>query len=388
MDQPPPPQIPPEQLAALRNENLGPTVVVVVSVFSAIAFIFVCLRFYARLKVIRNVGLEDYFIAISLAHSLAMAAVQIEGVKWGTGRHTMFLSLNDIQIGLKYFYWSVLAYCNTLTFTKLSILVQYRRIFTVKYMRLPIYIVMGIIVATGTEVLFSAIFSCVPVDAFWNLSKRPTARCINTNAFVYTNSALNIVTDVMIASLPIRAIWQLQVVTRQKIALLLILCLGWFVCIISMIRLHSLVEMTNHPEDNSYHSAASVYWSAVEVNLGIVCASAPALKPLVVKVIPRFSSRDGSNKNSSKGVKESTDRKSFIELKEKSSSTTMSDDLERGDAHVTALPSVAPARSQSIHVKTDFEQHFEQLDGDVENGNPQALVPKFPKVMPPTATRS
>lgn len=64
------------------------------------------------------------------------------------GRHMMFLSLEQGEMILKvgsgtliiknaadnsqYLYFSILAYCGSLTFTKLSILLQYCKIFTAK----------------------------------------------------------------------------------------------------------------------------------------------------------------------------------------------------------------------------------------------------------------
>lgn len=63
---------------------------------------------------------------------------------------------------------------------------QYRRIFTLREMRLPIYIVMGICVAYGIESVLTGTLSCIPVDAFWDLMKKPTAKCLNDNAYVDT----------------------------------------------------------------------------------------------------------------------------------------------------------------------------------------------------------
>jgi hypothetical protein len=150
------------------------------------------------------------------------------------------------------------------------------------------------------------------------------------------------------------------------------------VCLVSIIRLHALVVLVRHPEDPTFYGTQGAYWSSIEVNLGIVCACAPALKPLVVKIIPHFSSRYGSGRSMSKGTKESSkDRKSFIELKGQPSSTTMSDDLERGDAGLTALPAVRSEQGpRTIQVKTDLEQRVEQLDRDMDTGSEQDLVIK------------
>jgi hypothetical protein len=66
--------------------------------------------------------------------------------------------------------------------TKLSILLQYRRIFTSKASRLPIYITMGLCAACGTTAVLTAIFTCIPVNAYWNMDMKPFAKCVNQDA--------------------------------------------------------------------------------------------------------------------------------------------------------------------------------------------------------------
>lgn len=60
------PPVPPEVIAALAKENQSPLIIGVVSAFTALAFVCVLLRFYARIKLVGIVGLEDYFIVISM----------------------------------------------------------------------------------------------------------------------------------------------------------------------------------------------------------------------------------------------------------------------------------------------------------------------------------
>ena len=73
-------------------------------------------------------------------------------------------------------------YANALTLTKMSILLQYRRIFAFTSMRIPIYIVGAICLATGISASLVLVFSCIPVSAFWDISEKETAACINSNA--------------------------------------------------------------------------------------------------------------------------------------------------------------------------------------------------------------
>jgi len=43
----------------------------------------------------------------------------------------------------------------------------------------------------------------------------------------HANAGLNIITDLLVAVLPVKAIWKLQIQMRQKVALLFILTIGW-----------------------------------------------------------------------------------------------------------------------------------------------------------------
>lgn len=82
----------------------------------------------------------------------------------------------------KYLYFSIITYNISLTITKISILLQYHRIFTLREMRIPVYVALVIIGAWGITTLFTSIFSCVPVDAYWEVTKQGSARCVNRTA--------------------------------------------------------------------------------------------------------------------------------------------------------------------------------------------------------------
>jgi predicted benzoate:H+ symporter BenE len=63
-------------------------------------------------------------------------------------------------------------------FTKISILLQYGRIFTVREMRIPLHIVMAICILWGIVTIITSIFTCVPVQAYWKILEQPSAKCI------------------------------------------------------------------------------------------------------------------------------------------------------------------------------------------------------------------
>ena len=57
------------------------------------------------------------------------------------------------------------------------------------------------------------------------------------------------------------------------------------VCIVSILRLHTLVAISNST-DQSYDNPAAATWSSIEVNVGIICSCLPLLRPLMHKFLP------------------------------------------------------------------------------------------------------
>ncbi|KAH4070919.1 hypothetical protein HBI70_209700 [Parastagonospora nodorum] len=354
MDSNPVNGIPPSVLADLAREDQGPKTIGLIATFLALAFIAVCLRFVARIRLGIPIGWEDYFILVSMTCSILASACQIMQVHHGFGKHQVFVDLPSTILALKYLYFGILCYGISFTFIKISILTQYERIFSVKATRIPIYMVMGISVAGGIAALFTFMFACVPVDAFWNVLKQPEARCIDLEKAEYGLGTLNTVTDLMIAALPVRAIWRLQIVRSQKIALVMILSLGWFVSIVSIFRITSLAELAHHPDDQSFYSAAPIYWASTEMNLAMVCACAPSLKPLISRIVPGFASRDmtveSGQRSRTRGSRLSSVGRSFQKLsgrdgsKGGSNSSRITGNTEEQGMEMTVVTALSPTQ--------------------------------------------
>lgn len=187
----------------------------------------------------------------------------------------------------------------------------------------------------------------------------------------YTNASVNIVTDLMVAVIPIRGIWSLQIPKRQKTALLGILTIGWFVCIVSVLRVYALNEFQKHQDDATYYSAPTAYWSCIEANLAIVCASLPALKPLIVRVVPVFGTRNTRTSAAASGNSHRLHKLGSKGL------WKSGDDKEKltSDSSVSHAQSIASRPSESerqgrlgnIYVTKHFEQHVENKRGPMDS---------------------
>ena len=108
--------------------------------------------------------------------------------------------------------------------TKISIMLLYIRLFPTTQFILKARILLGIVTACSVEAILTGIFSCIPVDSFWDLSI--ACHCIPRGFLWFFNAALNIVTDLAIMILPIPVLSNLKLPQRQKVAIMLIFTVG------------------------------------------------------------------------------------------------------------------------------------------------------------------
>jgi uncharacterized membrane protein len=107
---------------------------------------------------------------------------------------------------------------------KISILLQYRRIFVGSVIQ---RLIQGLLVVFGawTVVLtFLLTLVCVPVAKFWE----PTVKghCLNELAIWYVVAGVNLVTDFTVCFMPLPVISHLHLPPRQKLMLAGVFCLG------------------------------------------------------------------------------------------------------------------------------------------------------------------
>ena len=111
-----------------------------------------------------------------------------------------------------------------MTFTKLSLLWFYHRIFTSEIFK-KVWLGLGIISALwGIGAAITMVFVCWPVHAFWDRSI--DGRCMNLRVLMYTVSTPNLGLDFLLLVLPLVPLSKLKVDKAKKIALMSVFLLG------------------------------------------------------------------------------------------------------------------------------------------------------------------
>ena len=124
---------------------------------------------------------------------------------------------------------STILYPITITSTKISILLLYRRIFITPKFKLATSIVGAICVIWLMTAILGDLLQCRPIAGASELKGIPYdhARCMNhPEVFFWFISLILLATDVIILCLPISMIWKLKMCIQQKIVLSAMFLLG------------------------------------------------------------------------------------------------------------------------------------------------------------------
>ena len=167
--------------------------------------------------------------------------------------------------------------------TKASILIQYLRVFSCPTLRRLCLGLMILLLPAALWGIFGGTFLCSPTAKLWN--PQLPGHCMSAQDYWYSVAGIDIGLDVLVLLLPLPAISGLHLPRKQKFGLLLVFFLGFFVCVVSVARLVTVL-VTSLAGDFVAAGVWAIVWSAVEANVGIVCASLLALKPLAAKLFP------------------------------------------------------------------------------------------------------
>ncbi|ROT43009.1 hypothetical protein SODALDRAFT_327179 [Sodiomyces alkalinus F11] len=261
--------------------------------FPALALIAVSLRIYTRIKT-KQPGWDDFFIVLAMLDSLAETGASYVAMRKAfLGVHVWDIPPQaDPREGQKWNFIIQILYNPILALVKTSILLfllrlggQQRRV------RWAIHLLNAFNLSLMVAIFVTVIFQCTPVSFFWEQfgpGADPNGKCINMGAFYVSTSALNVLTDLLVLALPFWIFLGLKMPKRVKIALLGVFALGGVVTIISILRLVWMIDVSFYPMGPDPTYDIRFTYSAVETNLAIIAASAPALRGLFVKWFPRI----------------------------------------------------------------------------------------------------
>lgn len=263
----------------------------VTTFLTVLALLAIVLRFCARRLKKVGLGWDDYTIVLAMLFTIASAVCIYVGAADGdlarhveldaqgngvwTHRDVVFLEINFAQ-----------QLSTTLTFglTKLSVLLFYKRVFRGDTFNTAVWTMISMIGVWSVAFFFANLLQCYPIWYNWEASGAQANSCIQTNTMYLAQAWTDVLTDIIILSLPIPCIWALQMPARHKIGVTAIFLLGLLTVLSGIAKLivfyHIIALADGGDFDITWLETPAVVWTFVESALGIVGACLPLLRPL------------------------------------------------------------------------------------------------------------
>lgn len=225
---------------------------------------------------------DDWIITASAVVTVACGSVMCLMTKYGSGLHGKTLGPETRKTYFMLFYITIVTYNIGLGLIKMAILLQYYRLFVTKMRKITIW-VMVVIGCWATAMVLQSIFSCTPIEGFWNKKTDPPPHCIDDLPRWYIDAAGNIASDLVIFALPIPVLWSLQLPKVQRLSLIGVFCLGFLTCVASFVR----ISFLGIGADIMWENVGPQCWSIGELACGIVGSCLPTLRPFLSKLAKR-----------------------------------------------------------------------------------------------------
>ncbi|KAG8161875.1 hypothetical protein KVR01_008862 [Diaporthe batatas] len=273
----------------VNPERRGPAATIILSVLLGLVTLILIIRIYTRVRISRGFGLDDVLIMFAYIPTAAFAVLSFFAMtKFGWGTHIWDIPPESTKQSLQFSLANQLLFDVSTSLTKLSMLSLIYRVVAVEKSRYR-YVVLALAAIVFSDSLiffFITTFQCRPVSDYWTLSFAPQ-NCINEERHLLAAGCINTVTDFLIVILPMPYVARLKLPRKQQIIIVSLFTGGLFVTAAGAVRTYIFhITLTDPARDLTWNSYVIILVSALELYIGIICASIPAIKPFVARYLP------------------------------------------------------------------------------------------------------
>ncbi|AEO69710.1 cbe84c1b-8afc-430f-a1ad-a8243fd95804 [Thermothielavioides terrestris] len=267
------------------------TIVAICSVISAFSIAVVSTRLWIRHK---NHGLaaDDWMATLSMVFALAYSILCIVQTKYGLGLPLNLRPAANLIPYTRVNYAGRPIYQLGISFFKVALLISYLRLFKGTHhnvYRRVVWIAIAAILAGHLGCALTLILACNPVHKSWDPLVPGT--CLAPGPSFTAYAIVTIVSDVVVAIIPIPVLLKLKVNTGKKVGLIVIFLLGLFTTLCSIFR-YLQIDRIQYGDGNS---TMLIVWGVIEFNVGNVVSSLPFLAPIFLRKARQYTSKYGGS---------------------------------------------------------------------------------------------
>ncbi|KAF9877481.1 hypothetical protein CkaCkLH20_05181 [Colletotrichum karsti] len=271
-------------------EHRGPGLLIVELLTLSIALTCLGLRMYVRLVKIRLTWWDDWMMVGAAVFCIGVTMCVILATElYGWSIHIWDVPSRKITQSRQVSIAAQTLFLFASGLSKLSILASYLRIAVPGTWFSRLTWVTGVIVFILMWTFLAILWTqCGPIWHYWTLFANWEGNCIQEWPPLAGHGITTVMTDIAVYLLPIPTLFKLQMPLMQRISLVVLVGIGLLVVAAGILRTYWVLYVEiNIVKDPTYDLTWDSYniwiWTALEVNLAIICGCAPAIRRFFTK---------------------------------------------------------------------------------------------------------
>jgi NAD/NADP transhydrogenase beta subunit len=180
---------------AVTNENLdddkGPKILAVLWTLTGLTAVMVAARMFIRLRILKNFGIDDYLIAVSMIMSLAYCGVTTAGISVGYGKHAAALTQANFEMAILLNTISFLFGILSFTIPKLAVTAMLTRILNPGLIqKIWLWFLVGAAAAVSCICIIILFTMCDPPEALWHVHLVMSGEATCKNVWILIDYAI------------------------------------------------------------------------------------------------------------------------------------------------------------------------------------------------------
>ncbi|KAL3595516.1 hypothetical protein FPOAC2_09854 [Fusarium poae] len=273
------------------------------AVMMALAIAFFGMRVVSKIIGFVPYGHDDSLIIAAFLFLMAFETIYYL-ISWkGVGLNIWHVDDEDIISCYKFVLAAEYMYAISLTFTKLSILAFFLRVFPDQKFRGMVHGTVAFILLMSLVYLVIFMLQRVPMRTFWEgwKEKDPGGVLLNSNAIGMSHGGLNVALDVWMIILPMTQLWKIGIKPKKKLGIISMFGVGAFLTVVSTVRVPNVTKFAKTVNVTA-DTVDTMIWTMLEANVGMIVACMPGTRQFVRDMISRWKKERSSDENNKGGV--------------------------------------------------------------------------------------
>ncbi|ETS80597.1 hypothetical protein PFICI_08126 [Pestalotiopsis fici W106-1] len=276
----------------INPETRGPAAKIVGCILISLASIVIFLRMWTRQFISKSFGLDDILIVFSYVPATVYAIISLSSEVFLQGnRHIWDVEPRFFSPSLQTSLAELILFDLATNATKLSMLATISRFTTssVSKKKNTVVLIMATVISLDAFIfLVVVIFQCSPIYAYWTIGLK-SKKCINEAAHLLAAGIINTLTEIIVVFLPMKTILKLELPRKQRAIVIGLFATGFLACAAGIARIvFTWLTTSAADHDTVWNAWVLRLASGIELYLGIICASIPAIKPFFATYLPKL----------------------------------------------------------------------------------------------------